>query len=128
MTDISIIILSTIGSIFIFLAALGIIRMPDFYLRLSVTIKAGTFGIGFLLLSAALFFNEFSVTSKVMAILFFLIITAPVSGHLIGKTAYKMGIKLWDKSIHDDLKEYKENNPNYGKFDDDLEEEPNKGK
>jgi len=106
MTDIIILLLSTIGSIFIFLAALGIFRMPDFYLRLSVTIKAGTFGIGFILLSAALFFNEFSVTSKVMAILFFLIITAPVSGHLIGKTAYRLGIKLWSKSIHDDLKSY----------------------
>lgn len=119
----AIIILSTIGSIFIFLAALGIVRMPDFYLRLSVTIKAGTFGIGFLLLSAALYFNEFSVTTKVMAILFFLIITAPVSGHMIGKTAYKMGIKLWDKSIHDDLKEYIKNNPDYGRDDDEDDDQ-----
>lgn len=97
--------------------------MPDFYLRLSVTIKAGTFGIGFLLLSAALYFNEFSVTTKVMAILFFLIITAPVSGHMIGKTAYKMGIKLWDKSIHDDLKEYIKNNPDYGRDDDEDDDQ-----
>lgn len=106
MIDIAIYILSTIGSIFILLASIGIFRMPDFYMRLSVTIKASTFGIGFILLAVALFFNEFSVTTKVMAILFFLIITAPVSGHLIGKTAYRLGIKLWDKSIHDDLKDY----------------------
>lgn len=87
------------------MASIGILRMPDFYLRLSVTIKASTFGIGFILLAVALYFNEFSVTTKVMAILFFLIITAPVSGHLIGKTAYSLGVKLWDKSVHDDLKD-----------------------
>lgn len=95
MNDIVIMILSTVGALFILVAALGILRMPDFYLRLTVTIKAATFGIGFILVAAALHFGEFSFTTKVFAIIFFLILTAPVGGYMIGKTAYKTGIKLW---------------------------------
>ena len=97
-------ILSTLGSIFILIAAYGIVRMPDFYLRLSVTIKAATFGVGLILMGGALFFGDFSVTTKVFAIIFFIIITAPVAGHMIGRTAYIIGIKMWEGSILDELK------------------------
>lgn len=104
MSDIIIMILSTLGAIFILIAAYGIVRMPDFYLRLSVTIKAATFGVGLILMGAALFFVEFPVTTKVFAIIFFIIITAPVAGHMIGRTAYIIGIKMWEGSVLDELK------------------------
>lgn len=97
-------ILSTLGAIFILIAAYGIVRMPDFYLRLSVTIKAATFGVGLILMGVALFFLEFSVTTKVFSIIFFIIITAPVAGHMIGRTAYIIGVKMWDGSVLDELK------------------------
>ncbi len=104
MTDILIMILATIGSLFILIAAAGILRMPDFYLRLSVTIKAATLGVGCTLAAGAIFFDEFSVTSKVIAIIFFLFITAPIAGHMIGRTAYFTGIGLWNKCQLDELK------------------------
>ncbi len=104
MTDIVIMVLSTIGSLFILVAAYGILRMPDFYLRLSVTIKAATLGVGLLLFSAAYYFTEFSVTTKVIAIIFFLIITAPVAGHMIARTAYIIGVELWKNTVIDELR------------------------
>ena len=67
MNDILIIVFSGIATIFIFLAAIGMLRMPDFYLRLSVTVKATTMGIGIMLVSAALFFGDIATTSKVVA-------------------------------------------------------------
>lgn len=104
MIDILMMVLSTLGSIFILIASVGILRMPDFYLRLSVTIKAATLGIGCLLGAAAIYFNEFSVTTKVFAIIFFLFLTTPVGGHMIGRTAYKIGVALWKYSVLDELK------------------------
>lgn len=103
MTDIIVMVMCTIGSIFILIAACGIVRMPDFYLRLSVTVKASTFGIGFILGGVAIHFNDFSVTTKMFAILFFLILTAPVAGHIIARTAYETGVELWEGSVSDDL-------------------------
>jgi len=103
MSDIFIIILSTLGAIFILLAAVGFLRMPDSYLRISVTTKAVTLGVGLLLASAAIYFDDLSVTSRVMAIILFIILTAPVGGHLIGRASYFVGNKMWDKSVMDEL-------------------------
>ncbi|HUH24987.1 MAG TPA: monovalent cation/H(+) antiporter subunit G [Flavobacterium sp.] len=104
MTDLLIIILSTLGAIFILIASFGIYKMPDFYARLSVTIKAATLGIGCILIAASLYFSEFSVTTKAFAIILFLILTSPVAGFLIGKVAYITGTKLWKHSIIDEMK------------------------
>ena len=104
MTEIFIIILSTLGTLFIFLAAIGVVRMPDLYLRISVTTKAATLGIGLILVAAAVYFNEASITSRVLAIILFMLLTAPVGAHMIGRASYFTGIKLWKKSVHDDLK------------------------
>jgi multicomponent Na+:H+ antiporter subunit G len=103
MAEWSIIILSALGAIFILLAAIGIVRMPDFYLRLSATTKAATLGIGLILIGSAVYFQELSVTSRVCAIIFFLILTAPVAAHMIGRASYFIGTKLWKNTIMDEL-------------------------
>ncbi len=104
MTDWIIILLSTVGVATIMLAAVGIVRMPDVYLRISVTTKAATMGMGLILIGAAVYFNELGITSRVIAIIVFLLMTAPVGAHMIGRAAYFTGIKLWNKSVYDDIK------------------------
>lgn len=104
MSDILIYILCSFGAIFILLAGIGIVRMPDLYLRISVTTKAATLGIGLILFAAAVYFKDSSITTRVLAIILFMFLTAPVGAHLIGRSSYFTGIKLWKKSIMDDLK------------------------
>ncbi|SRR5690606_14705101 len=104
MNDILIMILSTLGAIFILIASLGIYRMPDFYTRLSVTVKAVTLGVGCILSAVAIHFSDFSITTKVFAVIFFLFITSPVAAFLIARTAYVSKVKMWEKSVRDDLK------------------------
>lgn len=102
-------VLSTIGAFAILFASIGIIRMPDFYLRLSVTVKASTMGVGVLLICAAIVFPSIEVSVKAIAIIFFLLITAPASAHMIGRTAYRSGISIWKDTWIDDLDQnYKE--------------------
>lgn len=103
MSDIIIGILATSGTLFVLLAAVGVIRMPDTYLRISVTTKAATLGIGLILGAAAIYFNDLSITSKVLAIILFILLTAPVGAHLIGRASYFIGVKLWKNSVIDDL-------------------------
>lgn len=103
MTEVIIIILSSLGALFIFLAAIGMIRMPDLYLRISVTTKAVTLGVGLILLSAAVYFADLSITSRVLAIILFILLTAPIGAHMIGRASYFTGVKLWKNSVTDDL-------------------------
>lgn len=101
--DIFIGLLSTIGAFAILFASIGILRMPDFYLRLSVTVKAATMGVGVLLIATAIVFPEVEVTAKAFAIIFFLLLTAPVAAHMIGRTAYRSEISIWKDTWIDDL-------------------------
>lgn len=104
MNDLIIAILALFGALFVLLAAIGLVRMPDTYLRISVTTKAATLGIGLMLIAASVFYNDLSITSRVLAIILFILLTAPVSAHLIGRASYFIGVKLWSKSVVDDLK------------------------
>lgn len=104
MTEIIIYILSTLGALFIFLAAVGVVRMPDLYLRISVTTKAATLGIGLILIASAVYFNDLSITTRVLAIILFMLLTAPVGAHMMGRASYFTGVKLWKNSVFDDLK------------------------
>ncbi len=101
MSDWLIMILCTLGSVFILIAALGIYRMPDFYTRLSVTVKAGTLGVGCILAAVAIYFYDFAVSTKVFAIIFFLFITSPVAAYMISRTAFVSGIKMFNTTLFD---------------------------
>jgi multicomponent Na+:H+ antiporter subunit G len=104
MTDYIIIFLATFGAAFVLLAAIGILRMPDLYLRISVTTKGATLGIGLILSCVAVYFGEASIATRALAIIFFLLLTAPVGAHLIGRASYFVNTPLWKNSVMDDLK------------------------
>lgn len=103
MTNILIIVLYSCGALAILLASVGLLRMPDLYLRLSVTTKAATLGIGLILVGSAFHFSDVGVTSRVIAIIFFITATAPVSAQLIGKAAYFIKATMWKRTIIDEL-------------------------
>ena len=92
------------GAFFMFIAGLGILRMPDIFMRMSCSTKAGTIGVGTLLLALAIFFADFGVAARALATLGFILLTAPVSSHRIARIAYLVGVPLWHKTIKDELK------------------------
>ena len=103
MMDIVVMVLATIGALLILIAAIGLLRMPDLYLRISVTTKAATLGVGLLLLCTGLYFSEVSIATRAIAIVFFLLLTAPIGAHLIGRSSYFTGVPLWKQTTIDEL-------------------------
>ncbi|MBE0504481.1 MAG: monovalent cation/H(+) antiporter subunit G [Desulfuromonadales bacterium] len=95
--------LLSVGALFAVIAAVGILRMPDFYMRISATTKASTLGATFILAATALYFDDAAVTGKIIAIIAFVILTTPVAAHMIGRAAHRSGVPLWKESIRDDL-------------------------
>jgi multicomponent Na+:H+ antiporter subunit G len=95
--------LLSIGALFAVIAAVGILRMPDFYMRISATTKASTLGATFILGATALYFDDAAVTGKIVAIIAFVILTTPVAAHMIGRAAHRSGVPLWKESVRDDL-------------------------
>jgi multicomponent Na+:H+ antiporter subunit G len=93
------------GSLLMLLAAVGLIRMPDVYVRLQASTKAASLGAGCLLLALALHFNELAVTVRAMLAIAFIFLTVPVSGHMIGRAAYLVGVELWERTQWDELRD-----------------------
>ena len=103
MRDTTIAILLSCGTFFALVAAIGVVRFPDIYMRLSAASKASTLGTSFILAAVALFFNSTAVAGKAVAIIVFTLLTAPVAAHMLGRAAYFSGEPLWEKSIRDEL-------------------------
>ncbi len=94
-----------LGTFFMFVGALGVIRLPDLYMRMSASTKSSTLGVGFILLAAALYFgDDLGVAARAIATIAFLVLTAPVAAHMIGRAGYYSGSKLWSDSLIDELK------------------------
>jgi multicomponent Na+:H+ antiporter subunit G len=92
-----------IGTLFCVVAAVGMLRLPDTLIRMHAATKAGTLGAGFILAAQAVAAGELGTTLKVIAAIVFLVLTAPVAAHLIGRAAYHRGIRLYDGTWIDEL-------------------------
>lgn len=97
-------ILLVIGSTFMFLAAVGLVRQPDIFLRMSATSKATTLGIGSILLAAAVYFGTFAITARAFAAVVFILVVTPVAAHMIARAAYFTGTPLWAGTLIDELR------------------------
>jgi multicomponent Na+:H+ antiporter subunit G len=84
--------LSLAGAGFCFVAALGLLRQRDAFLRMHAASKAGTAGCALALLAAAASQPVVEVAARAALALIFLLITAPIAAHLLGRAAYKAGL------------------------------------
>jgi len=93
-----------VGAVFTFIAALGVLRLPDLFMRMHANTKSATLGVGFIMLGLAIYFGEITVTTRALAVVLFLLVTAPISSHLLARAAYFSGIPLWEQTLSDDLR------------------------
>lgn len=87
------------------LAAIGIIRLPDLPTRMHASTKSGALGTALIMFAVIFAFTEGSVVFRAFAIILFIVITAPVAAHVIARAGYFVGVKLWDGTVKDMLKE-----------------------
>ena len=82
-----------LGVLVMTIGVYGVVRMPDTYTRLHAASKAVALGVMPLLLASALI-GDWGVTLRVILIAGFLLLTAPVSAHMVGRAAYLRGEKM----------------------------------
>ena len=104
MIEIVITCLLIIGGAFTAIAGLGLLRLPDVLIRMHASTKAGTLGVGLIVVAVTIAKGDFLVTTKAVLIILFLLLTAPVAAHLIGRAAYRTGTPLWSRTVLDEAK------------------------
>jgi len=97
------------GSFSLFVAAIGLLRMPDVYNRVQTGTKASTLGailsfigIGFMAIDH---WDETNWIGRVIVLIVFIFLTNPVSSHVLMRAAYAMKIPLSNITTVDKLKE-----------------------
>lgn len=82
-------VLVLLGGFFAFIAALGVIRMPDTLTRMHASTKAGTLASILIMSAATLHFFTVSVSARATLIILFMMLTAPLSAHMLGRSAVR---------------------------------------
>lgn len=84
-----------LGSLFALIGAIGLFKLPDFYMRLHGPTKATTLGVGALVVGSMVFFSVQGegISLHELLITLFLFITAPVSAHMLAKAAMQQRLR-----------------------------------
>lgn len=90
------VLITATGVFFIVVSSIGLVRLPDLYTRVHAAGKAGTLGIVGVLLGVGVFYGfslNMSVVLRVVALIAFFFLTAPVAAHMIDRAAFLTGVK-----------------------------------
>lgn len=100
--DVAIVALLVLGTGFIAVAALGLLRMPDLYSRLHAASKAATLGTACLALALVVHFADASIGFRAVALGLVVFVTAPLSAHLIARAGFVTGTRLANGYVVDE--------------------------
>jgi len=85
------------------LSAVGVLRMPDVLTRMSATSKASTLAKMCVFLALAIGFGELGVTTRALAAVAFVFLTAPLAAHAIGRAAVALGVPLFERTTVNEM-------------------------
>ncbi|MDR7072838.1 multicomponent Na+:H+ antiporter subunit G [Fictibacillus barbaricus] len=107
MIKIVISIFLVIGTFVILSGTIGVLRFPDVYSRLHAATKSSTLGVSGVLIGSFLYvLTDMGVFSgKLILGILFVLLTAPVGGHMISRAAYRSGVPLSEKTVYNHLEE-----------------------
>ena len=91
-----------VGAVLALLAAVGVLRMPDVFTRMQSSTKAATLGLGCLLAGLVLLHPSTEFVIRAGSIAAFVMLTTPVSAHVIARAAAQTGAPLWVGTIVDE--------------------------
>ena len=94
-------LLILLGAVFIFSAGLGLVRMPDAYTRIQAGTKATT--LGNILIAFGLAFYHPGWTFKLVLVVFFVLLTNPVSSHALSRAAHRIRTPMTSACVADAL-------------------------
>jgi multicomponent Na+:H+ antiporter subunit G len=89
------------GLFFHAVAAVGVVRMPDFYSRLHAVSEAETLGMLLLVAAAAVWAGPTLTSVKLVLLAAFVLGANPTSTHALGRAAMRVGVRPWQRSAPD---------------------------
>jgi multicomponent K+:H+ antiporter subunit G len=93
------------GGLFVLVGSIGLMRLQDLYVRLHAPTKATTLGLGGILIASMVYtyHTRGHLSINEMLITLFLVITAPVTAHILAKAAMHHRVKVMKRTRNQHL-------------------------
>ncbi|HOH98518.1 MAG TPA: monovalent cation/H(+) antiporter subunit G [Candidatus Cloacimonadota bacterium] len=92
---------TVLGSFLLLLGGLGVLRMPDVYNRMQAGTKATSLGSMLVLIGVGLIHPSW--LPRLILLILFILFTNPIGSHAMSRAAHRLGIKLTNRSVRDEL-------------------------
>lgn len=79
---------AAVGAVIMLVSSIGVLSLPDVFMRMHAFGKAGTMGISGLILAAGVFYPDYLARMVVLIMLFF--ITGPIATTALSRAAYRV--------------------------------------
>ena len=99
-------IITTVGTVFLFLGSLGVFRFPDVYNRLQAGTKCTTLGAFLTIIGVGIMEPGWFLKAALIAL--FILLTNPISSHALGRSGRKSEVPLWEGSVVDKTEEFED--------------------
>ncbi len=91
------ILLISLGTLFLLIGSIGVVRLPDFYTRTHAMTKPDTMGL-ILTMSGLALLNGWNINSlKLFLVVVFVAMANPATSHALARAAYRNGLRPWSK-------------------------------
>ncbi len=94
-----------VGVLLFCLAGLGLLRFHDAYSRLAATTKSGTLGVCLVLVGVLVLEPTWSHAAILVLAIALQIVTAPVGGFALGRSAFRSDAPMPEGILYDELHE-----------------------
>lgn len=98
-------ILLMTGSLFMLVAAIGVVKLPDVYMRMHAITKAASLGAILMLAAVFIRYPQWVVGIEALMVVLFVIFTSPIGAHMIASVSHRMKVPIGDGYVMDELQD-----------------------
>jgi len=96
-------VLLVLGAVFMLIAGIGLLRLPDLYLRMHAATKAPSLGVFLMVMGVIVYFQDFWLSVKALLIILFIFVTTPIGAHMLSRVAHLMNVDQSEKTQVDEF-------------------------
>lgn len=96
------------GSLFMLVAAIGVVKLPDVYMRMHAITKAASLGAILMLAAVFIWHPQWIVGIEALMVVLFVIFTAPIGSHMLARVSHYMKVPTGEGYVTDEMKDEKD--------------------
>ncbi len=96
------------GALFMLVAAIGVVKLADVYMRMHAITKAASLGAILMLAAVFIWHPQWIVGIEALMVVLFVIFTAPIGAHMLARVSHQMKVPTGEGYVVDEMRDAEE--------------------